>query len=417
MGVLESNQAKWKLNGMYYLIQISGLLVLFSLGLVINSFPDYFVFLKDVERIVPLTFFIFAVHLALFVLNEAMKKKVFFVISRYVWVFFFLACVYLTGGVDSPFLFLLIFPLLASATDLDEQATKIVGTLTTAVFGSMIFFQPVFLSDPAALIKHGMRTVLFGIISYYVYSIVRETLRQKYEKEEAKRKTSELIELDKVKTDFFTVAEHQLRTPLSGLRWAFENLLADTKVLPEQKTILEEGAKKVEEAINIVNEMLKTAEMKGPHFSLEKKEIALSPLIRSALQALQFLIDRKGVAVSFSPADDIRINGDPKFLETAILNILDNAVRYSPNGTVAVTLSRSEGKKKIEVTDTGIGVASDDIPYLFERFYRGKNAILTDPNESGVGLYIARQIIERHGGSLSLVSKLGKGTTVGISLP
>ncbi len=417
MEVPQTTPSKWKLRGIYYLAQISGLIVLFSFGFVISSFPEQFAFLKDVKRIALLIYAIFAAHLVLFILFEVFQKKIFFVISRYAWVFFFLTAVYVNGGVESPFLFLLVFPLLTSATDLNERATKIVGILITVIFGSMILFDPILLSDPTSIIKHSMRTVLFGVISYYVYSLVKVTLSQRYEKEEAKRKTSELIELDRVKTDFFTVAEHQLRTPLSALRWAFENLRADTSIKPESRTILDEGEKKVADAIAIVNEMLKTAETKGPGFLLEKREVSLSEIIRSVLEELEFLTTQKRTVISFAPTKDVAVIGDPKFLKTAFLNILDNAVRYSPNGKVGITLASEEGKAKIAITDTGIGIASDDLPYLFERFYRGKNAIALDPNESGVGLYIARQIVERHGGNLSLVSGLGKGTRVSIALP
>ncbi len=406
----------WKLKGLYYLTQISGLIVLALFGVAVYLYPNYFIFLKDPRAIVLLISVIFPLHALLFALREMTRRKVFFVVSRYLWVFFFLSAVYITGGVHSSFLFLLIFPLLVSATDLDEHATRNIGITLTLFFAALIVLDPVSLQDTSAVVKHATRTMLFGVISYYVYAIVKETLRQKYEKEETKRKFSELLELDKVKSDFITVAQHQLRTPLSGIRWGLENVLADISVKPESRSILEGSQKKADDAIAIVNEMLKTAEMKTTNFKLEKKSIELGALIASAIDELKYLISRKQVTVSYARTAGILVQADQKFLSVALLNILDNAIRYAPNGKVTVTLKFEQGRAEIILADNGIGIYPDDLPYLFERFYRGKNAISVDPNESGVGLYIAKQIIEKHGGTISVDSQLGKGTTVRIVL-
>ena len=406
----------WKLRGLYYLTQISGLVLLVLVGGAIYFFRDYFFFLIRPTAVVALISSLFLFHAALFALREFSGEKIFFVISRYVWVFFFLSIVYVTGGVHSPFLFLLIFPLIVSAIDLDERATLVIGILLTALFAALILLDPVSLADPSVVVKHALRTVLFGVISYYMYSIVNETLRQKYEKEEAKRKFSELIELDKVKSDFLTVAQHQLRTPLSGLRWGLENIAADPSLAKDTRGVVLESTKKTEEAISIVNEMLRTAEMKTTSFRLEKKPIELGAAVTAALDELKYLAARKRVSVSFARTERVSVEADEKSLGVALLNILDNAIRYSPNGKVTIALTGGKGGAEITVADTGIGIHPDDLSRLFERFYRGRNAILLDPNESGVGLYIAKQIIEKHGGAISVDSTLGKGTVVRVTL-
>lgn len=405
----------WKLQYYYYIIEVFGMVLLAFFGAVIYAYPSYFLFLGNPSVTVTLLFVLLFFNTAMFMLGEIFRKKFFYSINRYGWVIFWLAVVYNSGNVNSQFIFLLIFPLLVSAVDLNSKDTKLVGIVTTTAFALMVFFEPNF-SLPL-LIMHLVRVLMFGVISYFVYQMVWETLEQKYQKEEAKKRSDQLIELDRVKTDFLTVAQHQLRAPLAGARWGIDNILSRSSLPQEDQSLLKDVYLKVQDAINIVNEMLKTAEMEPGRFSLTKTDFDLGAMIGSILGDFSYLLSQKFVTIHFKHAEVVKIFGDEKLVRSAISNVIDNAIRYSPRGVVSITLKQNDREAELIVKDTGIGIDREDMAYVFDRFYRGKNAISSDPNESGIGLHITKKIIEFHGGSVELKSELGKGTTVNVFLP
>ena len=109
--------------------------------------------------------------------------------------------------------------------------------------------------------------------------------------------------------------------------------------------------------------------------------------------------------------------GDEKMLDLALTNIIDNALKYSPKGTVKISLNKNGDQAVLAVSDSGIGIEAEDLEYIFQKFFRGRNASLVDPNGSGIGLYTAKKIIEMHGGRVSIYSVVGKGTRVEVLLP
>ena len=399
------------------MVEITGLIPPLIFGLIIHAFRNQLTWLRYPDLNFYLFIGIFVYHSVFFILREIFKKKIFFSLARYGYLAFFVAVLYTVGGVESSFVFILIFPLIVSAADLDAKSTKIVGIVITSAYALLIFADPIYYQDLGFVIAHILRVILLGIISFHFYRIVKEILRQKYEKEETSRKFVELSELNRIKNDFLTVAEHQLRTPLTAVKWALSNLLEEKKFSEGDKVPFREISAKIDNSLTIVNEMLQTAETgAGGGLKLERQKIDLGVLITSIISELQFLIKKKSVQVRFHEPSGLVIDGDRKLLRIALANIIDNAARYSPNGTVNIVAIRAEDKILITIKDDGIGIASDDLPYVFERFYRGKNAITLDPNESGVGLYISKKIIELHNGEIKLSSAVGQGTTMSLEL-
>ena len=408
---------QFRLRSYYYVVEITGLIPPLIFGLIIHAFRNQLTWLRYPDLNFYLFIGIFVYHSVFFILREIFKKKIFFSLARYGYLAFFVAVLYTVGGVESSFVFILIFPLIVSAADLDAKSTKIVGIVITSAYALLIFADPIYYQDLGFVIAHILRVILLGIISFHFYRIVKEILRQKYEKEETSRKFVELSELNRIKNDFLTVAEHQLRTPLTAAKWALGNLLEEKKFSEGDKVPFREISAKIDNSLTIVNEMLQTAETgAGGGLKLERQKIDLGVLITSIISELQFLIKKKSVQVRFHEPSGLVIDGDRKLLRIALANIIDNAARYSPNGTVNIVAIRAEDKILITIKDDGIGIASDDLPYVFERFYRGKNAITLDPNESGVGLYISKKIIELHNGEIKLSSAVGQGTTMSLEL-
>ena len=176
---------------------------------------------------------------------------------------------------------------------------------------------------------------------------------------------------------------------------------------------------RIEEAIGIVNEMLKTAELGAQGLKLKLEKIDFVALVKSVVQELGHLSISSGVPVQFqTTTDHLMVSADRKLLLPALMNIVDNAIRYSPKGKVFVSVSRDQsGDAVLTVTDSGIGIPEAAQQYVFQRLYRAPNAIAVDPNESGVGLYSTKKIVELHNGKITFMSSIGKGTTFTVTLP
>jgi len=126
----------------------------------------------------------------------------------------------------------------------------------------------------------------------------------------------------------------------------------------------------------------------------------------------------KEVALVYNPPEHpIILHGAEEELGMAIENVIDNAIRYAPHGSVTVTLQAGHGSAQVRIEDTGIGIAAEDRDRIFRKFYRAQNALLAQPDGTGIGLYITKKIVEKHGGSVSFASELGKGTKFLITLP
>lgn len=410
-----------KLPRYYNVIQLWTFIALLVFVFTIHSFPNYTSWVRYPKLLLWSFVSVIAVNLILFTFQIILKKDSFFLYIRYAFIIFFFAGIYATGGVNSAFVMTLLFPLLVSATYLDERVIKVVGTLITILYAALIFADPAYLHDPAIVLRHLLQVLLYAVMARYIYSMVKETLRQKFEKEEAKRRFVELIELDKLKTSFVTIASHQLRTPLSGARWAIDNLRGSAEVIPEkERALVTQISERVETAMAILNEMLHTADtgVKDFYARMEKKPISPGDLIKEVTDELSFLASSKEVTLKIDVVGSRLVFVDHLTIKAALLNVIDNAIRYSPSGIVSITVADS-GMNAVEIVikDNGIGIAPEDLEFVFERFYRGKNAVHLEPNESGVGLYTAKSIIEFHNGAISLSSVFGKGTTVTITLP
>ncbi len=229
-------------------------------------------------------------------------------------------------------------------------------------------------------------------------------------------KTPQEARVDQLKSNFLNIAQHQLRTPLSGVRWALEMLKADETISLQSQSLIDQSLQRVDDALGIVNEMLKTVERESES-TLKIEQIDLAGMIRAIIAELNFIVVKKGVQLNFVGPDSLLIPGDRMRLKPSILNVIDNAVKYSPGGKVDITLTEDGEKAILVVTDTGIGIPSEDVSLIFERIHRSKNAISLEPDESGVGLSISKKIISYHKGTIQIESVLDKGTKVTITLP
>ena len=399
------------------MVQFSGIIVLPIVFLLVRFFSGEALFSSDTKTLSILLATQFVLHSTLFILCEVFKSKKFYDISRYLWVPFWLSFLYYSGGIYSQFIFILIFPILVSAADLNEKETRVMGIILALGLASLIFAIPTDELTKEIIVRHLVVTFLYAYIAYYVHRIVKDTLRHQYERELAERRLKELKDFNDIKEDFLKVAEHQLRTPLSGVRWALQTLKNNPSLGSDGLKLVADTSKKLDEAMSIVGEMLQTAEIDVKTLVIKGVTVDLEPLIKDIFEELRYLLEKNKVKINFKFEPNLAVKGDRKLLVSALTNVLDNAIRYSPEGSVTVNTNLNNRNVEIEIKDTGIGITSEDLPFVFERFHRGKEAVSIDPNESGIGLYVTKKIIELHNGGIYVSSKKGEGTTVKILLP
>ncbi len=416
--IKQKAQKKFKLEGYYFIIEIITLLALVISFIITQSNRSMFLWIRYPE-VSSFSFVIIIIWNSIFfVLKLIFQRKIFFTLTRYGFIIFFFLIIYATGGVNSNFIMLLLFPLFVAVVDLNEKMVKWIGILITILYALLIFVDPVYLSDWSIIVRHGLQVFLYGILSVFAYSMVKDTLRQRFEIEDTKKKFVRLIELDKLKSSFVGAVSHQLRTPLTGVKWAIDEISLEEKLPSDKSDILKQAKEKIDISIDIVNKMLKTADIGVESFNIRAKE-SIKPyeLLREIISELFYLTKQKHINVILSGSTESAVLGDREMFKAAIMNVVDNAVRYSSNGDVKIQMVEKEEKLRITVIDQGVGIPEEDKNFIFERFFRGKNAVSIDPNESGIGLYITKNIIELHGGTVSFISELGKGTTVTIVLP
>lgn len=258
-------------------------------------------------------------------------------------------------------------------------------------------------------------TVVFLYLIYFFYN---KFYKLNIEKGQLKRKLKELEELNYIKQVFLTAMAHQLRTPLNGAKWGVEAVIKDKTC--SQPEILEESRSRIDKAIDIISKVVKSAELEVEKGDIKVKtdDVDLKKLIDQIIIEQDYLLKAKGIKLLYEKYEPLSIKGDEVMLRLALINILDNAFRYSPNGTVRLNLFKSNKEAVFTVDDNGIGIEQKDLEFIaIQKFYRGKNAMTVDPNESGVGLYVTKKIIEIHGGRVAISSILNHGTKVSVALP
>ncbi len=224
----------------------------------------------------------------------------------------------------------------------------------------------------------------------------------------------------KLKSDFIQVAAHQLRTPLTAIGWSLENL---TALLKDEKPEAAQAAREIQElaqrSLKITNDLLDTARIEEGKFDYNLEKTDLKKIIEEVVQTARKAAESRGVSiiVDFSP-EPILIQADLAKLSTALLNIVDNAIRYNvPQGKIGIEARKEGENANITIKDSGIGIPEKDQEKIFEKMYRGSNAAAQEPNGSGLGLFIAKNIIKGHRGAIHIESIEKRGTTVGITLP
>lgn len=254
------------------------------------------------------------------------------------------------------------------------------------------------------MLVNGGILLITGALSYFLAGKTLSPIKQTFD----------------AQRQFLSDASHELRTPLAVLKTTMEVSLEEkNKRSADEIKNLKNNLEEVDHMTNLVNNLLLLSRLDNTK-QKSVEYIALLPILETAVERMKKYALMKKITIDFvSPkGKQFSVDGNAEGLLSAFSNILKNAVDYNEErGSVSVSLQRTDGYIRILIDDTGVGIPKEQLPFVFQRFYRGEKSRTGRVNGTGLGLSIAQAIIRDHGGTIELESKVGKGTHVAIVLP
>jgi signal transduction histidine kinase len=221
--------------------------------------------------------------------------------------------------------------------------------------------------------------------------------------------------------NFITMVSHQLRSPLAAIQQYFEVILSGMagEVDQRQREMMERAGVKLDSLMKLIDDWLVMARINEDRVVERFESFDLFEMVSGIVEFMEATAKEKPVALHIEPQQgSTAIYGDKEALEQAFTNIINNAIIYNrPSGRVRVEVREDGDVVNIEISDTGIGIPEKDLPRIFDQFYRAKNDETRNVKGTGLGLPIAKKIVESHGGSIEVRSVVGEGTTFKVVLP
>lgn len=349
--------------------------------------------------------------------------------------FFYLIVIFFAGGLISISFIYFFFNIIASAFFYSTAGVMFVCGIAGILYACLIILQ--YLEILPFFSRYGIfweyylahnyasvATNLIAIIlSFYVVGLfsglIAKSLRQKEREIRIKRDREKFI--DEMKSEFIMIAGHQLRTPLSAIKSALALLVKNEfgKISTKQKNVLEQCYDRNERLIKLVNDLLRAYSVEEGRFHYQAVETDISELVKQIAE--KFKVDAKDKKRKFIFEIDNnlpKIKIDPYKIKLVLISIIDNAFRYTAeNGEIKFCCSAERKNIAIKVEDNGIGIPEQSQNGIFSKFYRADNAISFQTEGNGLELYVAKNIVENHGGKIWFKSKVNKGSAFYIELP
>jgi signal transduction histidine kinase len=231
---------------------------------------------------------------------------------------------------------------------------------------------------------------------------------------------------EQAKSDFTSMIVHDLRGPLSGIQGTLEFVLNDpnSRIDSLHSELLLEATRESDRLMNLINELLDFSKIQSGNFTVEDEPVRLSGVLRTSIRSLQSVASRDGIhLLAAHPSDLPQIQGSSEKLTQVVINLISNALKFTPKGgviSVGAHVQRgADGPEQviITVTDTGIGIKPEEQRQIFEKYQQTGNKSFRGGGGTGLGLYIVKQITEGHGGTVSIASIPGSGTSMILTLP
>ncbi len=337
-----------------------------------------------------------------------------------------------SGGVENPFIVYFIFHMIIASSLLSVFESYLQATLATVllVFLALLEYQEIIPHYClTGFIEHDAHNEAFyvfgkvGILASALYLVVFMTSSiaarsRKYE-EGCRLTNIKLKEQDRLKNEYISRVTHDIKGHLAAIQSCLD-VVVNKMVGPlneQQDNFISRAHDRTKKLTTFIRTLLRLTQIRLSHV-IDMKEFSLKETIQAAINSVQSNAEQKSIKISSQISPEITtITGNQFSIEELITNLLLNAIKYTPKGnTVAVHTSDGDGFVRIAIIDTGIGIPKDEIGHIFEEFYRASNARETERDGTGLGLSIAKQIVERHGGTIDVKSEINKGTTFSFTL-
>jgi signal transduction histidine kinase len=380
-------------------------------------------------------------------LPEALQAALFASLQIAIDLLFLALLLHFSGGIDNPFQLFFIFHVIVASILLSRRATYFHATLGLALVSALALGEyfgllrhyPLYSElatgyrDPALV---GARLSVLGATLYlsaYMATTIASQLRaREHEVFHLSRKLAEKATLleaayrrvkdsERAKSQYMRKVAHELRGPLGTVQTALKVVLQGLagEIATSSRDLVTRAERRAGELAQVTQDLLSLSRAREGGFATEMVPVEPAKLVGEVVEEQSEAAKRAGVAVNVDVPPDLgSFKADPAGLEQLIGNLVSNAIRYTPaGGRVDVRLAQAGDQLRFEVEDTGIGVAAEDLPRLFEEFYRAANAREFAVEGTGLGLSIVKAVAEEHGGSVSIESQPGHGTRVSVLLP
>ena len=351
------------------------------------------------------------------------------------------ALIHYSGGIENPFAFYFIFHIIVSGTLLSPKEAWLQAAVAIAVFCGMVeleragviahihvpglappelFQSSLFVLATVVAFASTICLAVFTAIS--ITKLVREKQAESEtligQLQEAYRK---LDQLERSKSQHMRRVSHELRAPMG----AIQNLLAMLEDglagdgRESERELAARAGRRTDQALKLVDDLLILARTQDARFTVTMKEVSLQHAINDVVGGLRPRADKSGVALMVDiPRNLPHVLGDPEALEQLFTNLAANAVKYTPKGgEVRISAVDRGNQVMVKVADSGIGISDEDLPHVFEEFYRGENAREFAEQGTGLGLSIVKSIADLHGAQIRVESETGRGTTFEVTFP
>lgn len=292
----------------------------------------------------------------------------------------------------------------------------VVGAVTFILTVITIFLLSRLLTKPLLRMKHATEKMSHGDLSVSLTSNRNDEIGELAQS--IQTLANDLHYMKKERSEFLASVAHELRTPLTYVR-GYADIAMKNDTLPEQRqkylSIIKDEADYI---TNLVQDLFLLAQMEKHNFSIQTKEVHLQTFLSRIVTKVNIMYEAKHINVSSTCPSSLSITLDEQRFEQVIINILNNAYAHSPeHSQITISVTEHNTHIKLSIQDTGEGIPKEDIPHIFERFYRVDKARSRSTGGTGLGLAIVKEIVELHGGTITVTSEVNQGSCFTISFP